>query len=76
MLWKSLDHYKEEMAQSGDANATAKEVRLSEMLSHNELVDTLEGMPVRYIPEYALNTVHEHAVVVYTSHTTTTMTGL
>ncbi len=47
------------MAQSGDAKATTKEVRLSELLSHSDLVDKLEDMSVREILEYALNTVHE-----------------
>ena len=38
---------------------------MSELLSHNDLVEELEVMSVREILEYALNKVREHAVVVF-----------
>ena len=56
------------MVQSGDAKATVKEVRLSELHSHNDLFEKLEDMSMRKILVYALNTLHEQAVVVYLSH--------
>ena len=68
MLWKLLDHHRDEMSQSGDEKATAKEVRLSELLSYSDLTDKLESMSVREILEFALNTVHEQSVVVYLTH--------
>ena len=68
MLWKLLDHHREDMSSSGDEKATAKDVRLSELLSYTDLVDKLEVMSVREILELALNTTHEQSVVVYLTH--------
>jgi hypothetical protein len=68
MLWELLDHHRDDMSQSGDAKATAKEVHLSELLSYSDMVDKLENMSVREILEFALNTVHEQSVVVYLTH--------
>ncbi len=59
MLWNLLDHYMVKMAQSGDPEATIKEVRLSELLSQSDLVDIMEDMSVREFQEYTLNAAHE-----------------
>ena len=38
------------------------------MLSHGDLLEKLDDVSVAEILEYALNTVHEHSVVVYMTH--------
>jgi hypothetical protein len=68
LLWKLLDEYLEEMKDIGDEAATSKDVRLSELLTHADLMDNIDGMSVREILEYALNTVHEQSVVIYLTH--------
>jgi hypothetical protein len=56
------------MKESGDEDAKAKDVKLSEMLTHSDLMDKLDKFPVREVLEYVLNTVQERSVVIYLSH--------
>ena len=63
LLWKLLDEHREDMRDSGDADATAKDVKLPELF--NDLMDKLDSLSVREVIEYALNTVHDQFVVIY-----------
>ena len=58
----------EEMKDIGEEEATAKDVKLSELLTHNDLMDKLGSFSVREVLEYAINTVHEQSVGIYLSH--------
>ncbi len=58
----------EDLKDIGDEDATAKDVRLSEPLTHGDLMDKLNNFSVREVIEYALNTVYEYSVVIYLSH--------
>jgi hypothetical protein len=68
LLWKLLDEYMEEMKDIGDEAATSKDIRLSELLTHADLMDKIDIMSLRETLEYALNTVHEQSVVIYLTH--------
>ena len=68
LLWRLLDEHMEDMKDSGDEDATNKDMKLSEMLTHNDLMDTLDNFSVREVLEYDLNTVHEQSLVIYLSH--------
>ncbi len=68
LLWKLLDEYREETKDSGDEAATSKDVRLSELLTHADLMDNIDNMSVRETLEYALNTVREQSMVIYLTH--------
>jgi hypothetical protein len=59
LLWKLLDKYREEMKDNGEEAATSKDVRLSELLKHADLMDTVDNMSVRGTLECAINTVPE-----------------
>jgi len=67
ILWRLLDFHVAE-ADPDDVRERSKEVRLSELLTHVDLMDKLEDMSERKLLEYALNTVHEQSVVVYLTH--------
>jgi hypothetical protein len=56
LFWKLLEKHKEDMRDSGDADATAKDVKLSELFTHNDMMDKLDSFSVREVIEYALNT--------------------
>ena len=56
------------MKDIGDEVATSKDVCLSELPIHADLMDKIESMAVRETLEYALNTVHEQPVVIYLTH--------
>jgi secreted Zn-dependent insulinase-like peptidase len=60
--------HKEDMNDNGDVDATAKDVKLSELLTHNDFMDKLDNFSVRKVLKYALKTVHEQSVVTYLSH--------
>ena len=66
--WKLLDEYMEDMKDIGDEVATSKNVRLSELLTHADLMDKINMMSVRETLENALNTVHEQFVLIYLTH--------
>jgi hypothetical protein len=68
LLWRLLDKHMENMQDNGDEDATAKDVKFSELLTHSDLMDKLDNVSVREVLEYALNTVHEQSVVIYLSH--------
>ena len=68
ILWKLLD-YHATMADPNDAKEGIKEVRLSELLTHADLIiDKLDDVSEWELLEYPLNTVHEQSVVVYLIH--------
>jgi hypothetical protein len=56
------------MSDPNYARERSKEGRLSELLTHADLMDKLDDMSEREMLEHALNTVHEHSVVVYLTH--------
>jgi hypothetical protein len=65
LLWKLLDEYMEEMKDSGDEAATSKDVRLSELLTHADLMDKIDNMSVRETllgvrPQHGTRTVGGH----------------
>ena len=64
ILWKLLDYYAA-MAYPNDANERSKEVWRTKLLTHADLTDKLDDMLEREMLEYALNTIHEHSVVVF-----------
>ena len=57
ILWRLLDYHAAE-ADPKDLRDCSKEVRLSELLTHAELIDKLDDMTERELLEYALNVVH------------------
>ena len=65
LLYELLDEYKEKMKGNGDEAATAKDDRVSELLTHADIMNKIDIMSVREILEYALNTVYEQSVVIY-----------
>ena len=67
LMWRLLDEHMEDMKDNGDEDATAKDVKLSELLTHSDFLDKLDNFFVRKVLEYALNTVHEQSVVIYLS---------
>jgi len=65
LLWKLKDEYMEEMKDSGDVAATSKDVRLSELLTHADLMDKIDNMSVRETllgvrPQHGTRTVGGH----------------
>ena len=57
------------MKDNGNEAATSKDdVRLSELLTHADLMDKIDNMSMREILEYALKTVHEQSVIIYLTH--------
>ena len=68
MMWKLLDHRKDEMANSGDDATTAKDVRMPKLPTYGDMMDKLDNLSVRELAEYAPNTAHDHSVVIYLSY--------
>jgi hypothetical protein len=58
----------EDIKGNGGEDATNKDVILSELLTHVDLMDKLDIFSVREVIEYALNTVHEQSVGICLSH--------